>query len=171
MVEQDHPVSLLDPACIGAERIMSPLELPPVSGQAGHRQVEQREIGRQLFRRVAFGIDGNEDGLKRRRIDTLFRHLVQRRRQQRQCHRADVGAIGVAEEQRNGRTGEIGIVTGRTGLIDKLESPVLEVAETEFHLPRLSLGEPENTGGGETESDCGHNGSAPAAPQLAAGRM
>ena len=35
-------------------------KLPFGPGQTCHRQIEQRQIGRQLFRRVTLGIDGHE---------------------------------------------------------------------------------------------------------------
>ena len=57
MVPEHHPVFALHPRGIGAEITLDFHQRLGRTGQAGGLGIEQRQIGRQLFRRVTLGID------------------------------------------------------------------------------------------------------------------
>ena len=144
MVPEHHPVFALHPRGIGAEITLDFHQRLGRTGQAGDLGIEQRQIGRQLFRRVTLGIDSDEDGLQRGRVETAIPRLVERVGKQGECHRADIGAVGIAKEQCHRRPGEISSRSRRAGLVCQPEFLAGKIGNADLHLARLLFRQPEN---------------------------
>ena len=93
------------PSAKDAELLLDLLDLRRRSGQPDDRRVEQAQIGFNLGRRVALRIDADEHD--RQRIVALAK-LPPQPGQPRQGRRADVRAMGEAEEDRRRLAVELG---------------------------------------------------------------
>ena len=82
MIPENNSVFILDTFGVYTKGLLRLFEGGGITRQAGNWQIEKAEIGRQLFGRVAFGINSDKNNLKHSSVGAAFGSFVKRPPQQ-----------------------------------------------------------------------------------------
>ena len=122
MIHRVAAAAQLDLVGLRAKGLQGGVDVRLRAGQAGDPRVERREIDRELLRRVALRIDGDEQDVQP--VSIGF-ELLEPVRQLEQRRRTDIGAVGEAEEHQGGLAAKVALGDLLAMLIDQLERHAL----------------------------------------------
>jgi cellulose synthase/poly-beta-1,6-N-acetylglucosamine synthase-like glycosyltransferase len=105
---------------VGTVRLDHAVHRGLIARQAADAGIEAGEVALQSLRRVPLGIHRHE---QRRDLRGIRPQPVEHLRQLEQCRRADIGAVGEAEEDDERLSLEIGVGDDRAVLVDHAEGP------------------------------------------------